>query len=70
MRINDIVDIESAKEYIYDNFNLNGTCQRMVYDILDFVHNEYNGKAEKVLYSLLYNIGLTNIEIKKIASVL
>ena len=60
---------EEFMEYIRENFNVNGTTQRLINNILCFVENNYPEENEqyRVLCSLLDGtIGLTSNEIKKV----
>lgn len=60
---------EEFMEYIRENFNVNGTTQRLIDNILCFVENNYPEENEqyRVLCSLLDGtIGLTSNEIKKV----
>lgn len=70
MNIKDIVDIDSAENYIYENFILDGTSQQFVNGILYWVRDEYRGNVVDALFNLLDPIGLNREEIKKIASVI
>ena len=70
MSIEDIIDISSAENYIYENFILDGTSQQLVSGILYWVRDEYSGNATDVLFSLLDPVGLNCKEIEKIASVI
>ena len=56
-------------DYIRENFNVDGTSQRLIANILDFVENHYPEENEQyvVLCELLDGtIGLTDNEIKKV----
>ena len=60
---------EEFMEYIRENFNVNGTTQRLIDNILCFVENNYPEENEqyRVLCALLDGtIGLTSNEIKKV----
>lgn len=70
MSIEDIIDISSAENYIYENFILDGTSQQLVSRILYWVRDEYRGNIADALFSLLDPVGLNCKEIEKIASVI
>lgn len=70
MSIEDIIDISSAENYIYENFILDGTSQQLVNEILYWVRDEYRGNITDALFSLLDPVGLNCKEIEKIASVI
>lgn len=70
MGIEDIIDISSAENYIYENFILDGTSQQFVSGILYWVRDEYRGNVADALFSLLDPVGLNCKEIEKIASVI
>ena len=70
MGIEDIIDISSAENYIYENFILDGTSQQFVSGILYWVRDEYRGNIADALFSLLDPVGLNCKEIEKIASVI
>lgn len=70
MSIEDIVDINSAENYIYENFILDGTSQRFVSGVLYWVRDEYRGNVADALFNLLGPVGLNCKEIEKIASVI
>ena len=46
MSIEDIIDISSAENYIYENFILDGTSQQLVSGILYWVRDEYRGNRQ------------------------
>lgn len=70
MSIEDIIDISSAENYIYENFILDDTSQQLVNEILYWVRDEYRGNIADALFSLLDPVGLNCKEIEKIASVI
>ena len=70
MSIEDIIDINSAENYIYENFILDDTSQQLVSEILYWVRDEYRGNMADALFSLLDPVGLSCKEIEKIASVI
>lgn len=70
MSIEDIVDINSAENYIYENFTLDDISQQLVNNILYWVRDEYRGNMTNTLFNLLDSIGLNCEEIEKIASVI
>lgn len=70
MSIEDIIDISSAENYIYENFILDDTSQQLVSGILYWVRDEYRGNITDALFSLLDPVGLSCKEIEKIASVI
>ena len=70
MSIENIIDINSAENYIYENFILDDTSQQLVSGILYWVSDEYRGNMVDALFSLLDPVGLSCKEIEKIASVI
>lgn len=70
MSIEDIVDINSAENYIYENFILDGTSQQFVSGVLYWVRDKYRGNVADALFNLLDPVGLNCKEIEKIASVI
>lgn len=70
MSIEDIIDINSAENYIYENFILDDTSQQLVSGILYWVRDEYRGNMADALFSLLDPVSLSCKEIEKIASVI
>ena len=70
MSIEDIIDINSAENYIYENFILDDTSQQLVSGILYWVRDEYRGNMADALFSLLDPVGLSCKEIEKFESVI
>ena len=62
----DDVRVGTLKTYIHDNFTLDGTTQRMVSDIIQYVAAQGLDKEETIetLYALLNSIGIGVDEIE------
>ena len=65
----DTMNKEQFFEYIHENFNIDGTSQGLILNILDYIEANYSEKNEQynALCSLLYGtIGLEDAELKKV----
>ena len=63
-----VLNFDALEEYIRENFTLDGTCQHMIYTILNYAAAQ-EGDDEDVLYTLSYllnDIGISEQEICKV----
>ena len=59
---------EQFLEYIWENFTLDGTSQRLITSFIDYVCAQSDGDETKwaILYSVLDSIGMELEEIKQL----